>query len=126
LPLVLTHEDPNLLNLLSNEKGNITGVIDWGEATWLPFGIGSRGIQRILGEMTKGKYSLHEGYDLLHRLYYETLVEYLPEAWRSRPSIEQILKAAEQIGILILCLSFCKTEADVLPYHMEYLNGQLY
>jgi hypothetical protein len=82
-------------------------------------------MQPILGEMTKGKYSLYEGHDLLRDLYFETLLECLPEDWRSRSGIEEILSATEQIGTLLLCLKFCEIEANVLPYHEEYLKNRL-
>jgi hypothetical protein len=125
LPLVLTHGDPNLLNVLSDADGHITGIIDWGESIWFPFGLGSRGLEGLLGGMTRGKYFFHEGHESLRELYFQELVARLPEDIRSKQSFMRILKATQQMGVLMLVLKRCQSADDVLPYHLTYLEAQL-
>jgi len=123
LPLVLTHGDPNLLNILSGADGHITGIIDWGESTWLPFGLGSRGVERLFGGMTRGKYSFHEGHEFLRELYFQELKANLPADLPS--SFMHVLKTTQQMGVLMHMLKFCKRAEDVLPYHRTYLEAQI-
>lgn len=52
-PFVLNHGDFNEVNLLINSKtGNVTGVIDWAEASVLPFGFSLYGLENIFGSMS--------------------------------------------------------------------------
>ncbi|KAH0499087.1 hypothetical protein TgHK011_006303 [Trichoderma gracile] len=47
----LTHGDLLPANILVNPKsGRLTGLIDWAEAEWLPFGMALYGIEEVLGE----------------------------------------------------------------------------
>jgi hypothetical protein len=125
LPLVLTHGDPNLLNVLSDADGHITGIIDWGESTWLPFGLGSRGVERFFGGMRDGKYFFHEGHESLQELYFQELAANLPADLRSKKSFTHVLKITQQIGVLMHVLRFCQRADDVRPYHLEYLKAQI-
>ncbi|KAK3996028.1 hypothetical protein QBC44DRAFT_304818 [Cladorrhinum sp. PSN332] len=50
LPWVLTHGDLVPSNILIDpETGEITGLIDWAEGEYLPFGMGFVGLEEILG-----------------------------------------------------------------------------
>jgi len=50
LPMVLTHGDLLPANVLVDGRTwGITGLVDWAEAEWLPFGIGLYGLEHLLG-----------------------------------------------------------------------------
>jgi len=52
-PLVLTHSDLNEMNILVNTKtGHITGIVDWADATILPFGFTLYALDNALGTMS--------------------------------------------------------------------------
>ncbi|KAF2122371.1 hypothetical protein BDV96DRAFT_594257 [Lophiotrema nucula] len=54
-PLVLTHGDLNEMNMLVNpSSGEITGIIDWPDASILPFGFTLYALENVLGSMGSG------------------------------------------------------------------------
>lgn len=51
-PLVLTHSDLNEMNILVDpDSGEITGVVDWPNASILPFGFTLYALESALGSM---------------------------------------------------------------------------
>ncbi|SMR59003.1 unnamed protein product [Zymoseptoria tritici ST99CH_1E4] len=54
LPIVLTHGDLLPSNILVNlDDWRVSGIVDWAEGEWLPFGIGLWAIEHLLGYMSK-------------------------------------------------------------------------
>ncbi|KAL8354429.1 hypothetical protein RB601_004025 [Gaeumannomyces tritici] len=51
LPWVITHVDLNETNILVDDTGAITAIIDWADAEMLPFGMSLWGLENILGYM---------------------------------------------------------------------------
>ncbi|KAF6815714.1 hypothetical protein CSOJ01_03394 [Colletotrichum sojae] len=47
---VITHGDLVPDNIMVDEAGGLVGLIDWAEAEWLPFGVGTYGLEEVLGE----------------------------------------------------------------------------
>ncbi|KAF2009013.1 hypothetical protein BU24DRAFT_497580 [Aaosphaeria arxii CBS 175.79] len=92
-PVVLTHGDLIASNILiadSNsdrreeeeiEEARITGVVDWAEAEWLPFGVCLYAVEQFLGfldaEANVWRYYACAGE--LRRVFYEVLCEEVPE-----------------------------------------------
>lgn len=61
LPAVLTHNDFSEVNILVNDSGNVTGVIDFDETGIEAFGMCIWGIYEcFLGGMDDGKFSFHD------------------------------------------------------------------
>jgi hypothetical protein len=53
LPFCLTHGDMVPANIMVHSiTGRLTGLIDWAEGEWLPFGVGLYGLEELLGEET--------------------------------------------------------------------------
>jgi len=60
LPFVVTHDDLNESNIMVDETGRITGIVDWAEAKILPFGISLWALEGILGWMDREGWHYHD------------------------------------------------------------------
>lgn len=60
LPFVITHGDLNESNILVDDDGHITAVIDWAESRILPFGISLWGLENVLGYMDGTGWHYHD------------------------------------------------------------------
>src|SRR5436305_14857474 len=58
LPIVLVHGDFATTNILADDNGHITGIVDWDSSEFLPFGWNLHGVDLFLGELlyTNGEY----------------------------------------------------------------------
>ncbi|KAI9725748.1 MAG: hypothetical protein M1828_002631 [Chrysothrix sp. TS-e1954] len=97
-PAVLTHGDLCEMNFLVDpDTGHLTGVIDWAEAEFLPFGCALWGLENILGYMDLHGWHYFEGYQGLEELFWRTFEDSvgksLEENWRA-------ISVARKIGIL--------------------------
>jgi hypothetical protein len=57
LPLCLTHWDINMMNIMVTDDAEITGLLDWEETYWMPFGMNTHIISRLAGYNQRGVYS---------------------------------------------------------------------
>ena len=60
IPFVITHGDLNEMNILVDDIGHITGVIDWAESEICPFGISLWALENILGYMDDTGWHYHD------------------------------------------------------------------
>lgn len=97
LPLVLNHPDLNGMNVLMNpETGNITGIVDWGEASILPFGFALYGLENLLGWMdSKGWHYLDHHLEL-ESLFWKMFRE---EATNFSDADMDLIRAARMAGL---------------------------
>lgn len=66
LPVVLTHGDLNEMNILADPgSGGITGVVDWAEASFQPFGFALYALDNALGSMGPDGWEFFENADYL-------------------------------------------------------------
>jgi hypothetical protein len=84
-PIALNHGDLIPTNILADEETwEITGVIDWAEAEWLPFGTCLYGLDHLLGCLdrsppsTAPHFRFHERADVLRRMFWRKLVAEAP------------------------------------------------
>ncbi|KFH49067.1 hypothetical protein ACRE_002410 [Hapsidospora chrysogenum ATCC 11550] len=77
----LTHGDLVPGNIMVNPAtGHLTGLIDWAEGEWLPFGVGLYGLEEVLGEeSTKqdggGEFEYYPEHHELRALFWRTFLE---------------------------------------------------
>ncbi|EXA30778.1 hypothetical protein FOVG_17877 [Fusarium oxysporum f. sp. pisi HDV247] len=71
LPSVITHGDLNETNILVDNAGHISGVIDWAESKVYPFGISLWALENILGYMDSNGWH-----------YYDNAQELRDEFWQ--------------------------------------------
>jgi hypothetical protein len=82
-PVVLNHGDLIPTNILvDEERWEITGIIDWAEAEWLPFGTCLYGVEHLLGFLDSSSSTLQFRYredaDLLRKIFWKKLVDGRP------------------------------------------------
>jgi hypothetical protein len=49
LPIVFVHDDLGSLNILTDDNGNVTGILDWSGSQYLPFGWNLYGVEEFWG-----------------------------------------------------------------------------
>lgn len=80
LPHVLTHADLNELNMLVDPAtGRITGIVDWAEASVLPFGFALWGIENILGCTNAQGWRYYDNHEALRALFWKTFLQKAPD-----------------------------------------------
>lgn len=75
-PLVVTHGDLSEMNILADPKtGEITGIIDWAEASIQPFGFALYALDNIIGYLTPGGWVFHNNAGLLRDEFWRLFSE---------------------------------------------------
>lgn len=126
LPLVFTHADLNGLNVLTDADGHITGVIDWDESAWKPFGVGLYGLDMFLGSRGPEGYSRVDGYDNLRAQFFETLWSSMPlEIISKQRGLEKAIQLAEMVGVLYRCLEWRADGTTMSRIELTALEARL-
>jgi hypothetical protein len=124
--LVYTNGDLNGLNILTDAEGHITGIIDWGESAWKPFGVGLYGLDTFLGNMGSEGFSTVVGYERLRGQFFETLWGNLPPEMVSRQGeLENVIRLAEIVGVLYRHLEWVVDGNAISQTEIQYLEGCL-
>ncbi|KAF2753266.1 hypothetical protein EJ05DRAFT_514765 [Pseudovirgaria hyperparasitica] len=75
-PLVLTHDDLCEMNILvDSATGNLTGVIDWANASIQPFGLALWGVENVFGYMDGTGWHYFGNYEQLKELFWRKFEE---------------------------------------------------
>ena len=97
--MVLTHGDLNEMNILVDPaSGGITGVVDWAEASFQPFGFALYALDNALGSMGPNGWEYFANADHLRNEFWSTfckLVGGVPEY------IMESIRLARVAGLLI-------------------------
>ncbi|KAH8193586.1 hypothetical protein TruAng_012250 [Truncatella angustata] len=79
-PMVITHGDLSEMNILVHpETGTITGIIDWAEAAFLPFGFALYALDSILGHLTLDGWIFHNGAHILRNEFWAVFHDQVPD-----------------------------------------------
>ncbi|KAI1367781.1 hypothetical protein F5Y08DRAFT_41925 [Xylaria arbuscula] len=102
LPWIFTHGDFLAANVMVNESsGELTGLLDWAEAEWLPFGVGMYGLEELLGEDDKnGSFVYYPEAKRLRNIFWNYLMLMIPELARDSRTID-LIKKAQTLGVLL-------------------------
>ncbi|RWA11995.1 hypothetical protein EKO27_g3105 [Xylaria grammica] len=102
LPWVFTHGDFLAANIMVNPySGKLTGLLDWAEAEWLPFGVGMYGLEELLGEDNlSGRFVYYHEAMQLRNIFWEQLMLLVPELDRASKTVA-LVKRAQQLGVLL-------------------------
>ena len=107
LPWVMTHGDLVPVNVLVDpRRGSISGLIDWAEAEYLPFGVGLYGLEELLShasslpeEEPPKRWGYFPDVSALRELFWSELLGRVPEL-RERNTMETV-RLAGQMGVLL-------------------------
>ncbi|GAP87721.2 putative protein kinase-like [Rosellinia necatrix] len=102
LPWVFTHGDFLAANIMvSPYSGAMTGLLDWAEAEWLPFGIGMYGLEELLGEDDRdGRFVYYPEARHLRSIFWKHLTLLIPELGRDASSLA-LVRRAQKLGVLL-------------------------
>lgn len=101
LPWALSHGDFLPSNILvSPTEGGFSGLLDWAEAEYLPFGVGMYGLEELLGENRHGMFAYYKEAHTLRRLFWSILLAQVPQLSED-PRMLRTVKAAQTLGILL-------------------------
>ncbi|KAI1421415.1 hypothetical protein F5Y12DRAFT_787496 [Xylaria sp. FL1777] len=102
LPWVFTHGDFLAANIMVNpHSGKLTGLLDWAEAEWLPFGIGMYGLEELLGEDNQsGRFVYYPEAPHLRDTFWNELMLLIPELARDSKTVS-LVKKAQILGVLL-------------------------
>lgn len=108
LPWVLTHGDIVPANVMVQANDTIkacslSGLLDWAEAEYLPFGVGLYGLEELLGETdASGWFSYYPEERELRELFWRRLEKELPDVNLSAGShLRGLVAAAHTLGVLL-------------------------
>lgn len=101
LPWVITHGDIVPSNLMLHPStGRLSGLVDWAEAEYLPFGVCWYGLEEILGEVTPEGFKYHHEADDMRRIFWRELMSKIPELAGSSPLLDAVLLSRD-LGVLL-------------------------
>lgn len=140
LPVVLNHGDLIPCNLLIDSgTWRLTGVVDWAESEYLPFGMTMYGVEHLLGSLKRsghhGRFVYHLEADSLRETFWTRLRLLVSEL--TQPQVWRAMLLARKVGTLLWhgvawddgkrdrAVSF-EHEAEDLAYLEAFLASELY
>ncbi|KAI1300447.1 hypothetical protein F5Y03DRAFT_228228 [Xylaria venustula] len=103
LPLWVAHYDLNDVNVLIDEKCEVTALVDWELSTPLPFGAGFGRIHTIAGEYTGGEFWMPEEFEVAERGFWTELFDGMPE--HIQTMLKKRIDLVQDVVILATLLS---------------------
>ncbi|KAK8056651.1 hypothetical protein PG993_001878 [Apiospora rasikravindrae] len=101
LPWTLSHGDFLPSNIMVDPwTGQMSGLLDWAEAEWLPFGVGMYGLEELLGEVQQGQFTYYPEADKLASLFWKELQSQIHEL-RGNPRQLRAVREAQLFGVLL-------------------------
>ncbi|KAH6630543.1 hypothetical protein B0J18DRAFT_421463 [Chaetomium sp. MPI-SDFR-AT-0129] len=98
-PVVLTHGDLNEMNILADPlTGKITGVVDWAEASFQPFGFALYSLDNCLGNMGPDGWEYFDNADQLRKGFWDTFEKLVG---RLSESVMESIRLARVAGLFI-------------------------
>ncbi|KOS22447.1 hypothetical protein ESCO_001661 [Escovopsis weberi] len=102
-PWCLTHGDLVAGNVMVDPAtGHLTGLVDWAEAEWLPFGVALYGVEEVLGGAGEGPgFAYCAGHEELRRHFWDRLLALSRCGDLGiRPWLGEV-EAARKLGVLL-------------------------
>ncbi|PUU78960.1 hypothetical protein B9Z19DRAFT_1192979 [Tuber borchii] len=134
LPLFISHADLNHVNILVQEDGEVSGIVDWELSSDLPFGMGCCRIHDLVGRFTVGEFHMPEGFEDAERGFWEAILDGIPtDVRRVLDTNLYAVQTSIHIGALLDTLdiqsdSFNLAGLKALPKFLTYripaLRGQ--
>lgn len=136
LPLWVAHYDLNEMNVLIDEKCEVTALIDWEMSTPLPFGAGLGRIHTLAGEFTAGEFWMPDEFEVAERGLWTELFDGMPE--HIRAMLEKRLDLVQDVVLfatLLDCFFFengkigvaqvtLKALPKLVTYRIPSIRGQ--
>jgi hypothetical protein len=101
LPFVLVHDDLGSLNILTDNNGNVTGILDWNGSQYLPLGWNLYGVQEFWGYMRVDGWVDRKEREELEKVFWDAFWGMAPlSLCEKRERVEFAITIAKGIGLL--------------------------
>lgn len=124
------------MNVLIDEKCEVTALIDWELSTPLPFGAGFGRIHTIAGEYTGGEFWMPDEFEVAERGFWTELFDGMPE--HIRTMLEKRIDLVQDVvtlATLLSCFFFedgkvgvgqvtLKALPKFMTYRIPFVRGQ--
>lgn len=116
LPLFVSHFDLNSVNIMVDDKCEITGLIDWELSKPLPFGMGFSRIHTLAGEYSEKKFRIPPEFNDAEEGFWEEIRQGVPEDVQS---LFRTNLAAIQLAVTVgtLLNAFQLDGEEIGPYN---------
>ncbi|KAH6630051.1 hypothetical protein B0J18DRAFT_88342 [Chaetomium sp. MPI-SDFR-AT-0129] len=98
LPFVITHGDLNESNILVDDVGRITAIIDRAESKILPFGMSLWALENILGYMDSTGWHYHDNTEELRDEFWRVLETNIGGVWKET---KEAIRLARMVGLFL-------------------------
>ncbi|KAK7562516.1 hypothetical protein BKA81DRAFT_404273 [Phyllosticta paracitricarpa] len=116
LPLWVAHFDLNDVNIMLDEHGEVSGLIDWELSTPLPFGMAFCRIHKLAGEYSDGEFYMPPDFERAERGFWDAVWNGLTDGVRSL--VEANLEAVQTAVTLATLLdAFQQVDNKIGPYN---------
>lgn len=120
LPMCWSHWDINSVNIMVADDGDVSGILDWEEAYWMPVGMNTNRLSELAawnmrGALTKKPYS-----DDMETAFWKSLFQAAPKGIRGYLKEMQL---AKDIGEIITTFFDCSNPPH--PSHTGILNDSM-
>ena len=112
LPLSYTHFDLNGMNILADQTGAITGIVDWEMAAPRPFGINCGCIPFLAGEIVNKTWQEKAAFEAMERGFWESLLQ--DADLTVRQQIESNLNAIQTTTLIGTLLKVFSIEGETI------------
>ncbi|KAI0389070.1 hypothetical protein F5Y17DRAFT_156706 [Xylariaceae sp. FL0594] len=114
LPLWIAHYDINEVNVLLDDKCEVTGLIDWEYSTPLPFGVGFGRVHTYAGHYSEGEFYFQDEFEAAERGFWQELFDGMSEeVRRSLQERIHLVQDAVLLGTLLDCFYYDIPEGKV-------------
>jgi len=101
LPVVLVHDDLGSLNILADNDGNVTGILDWNGSQYLPLGWNLYGVDEFFGYMRVDGWVDRKEKEELEKVFWDAFWEKAPlPLCEKREKVQFAITIAKGIGLL--------------------------
>lgn len=102
-PWCMTHGDLVPANIMVDPgSGCLTGLIDWAEGEWLPFGVGLYGLEEALGFTdASGKFQYYDDHMKLRQLFWDTFLAKISDDADNLDYMRSTVGLCRKLGILL-------------------------
>lgn len=116
LPLFVSHFDLNNVNIMVDEKCEVSGIVDWELSTSLPFGMGFCRIHTLAGEFVEKKFHMPSEFEDAEKGFWQEIWNGIPKnvrrLFRANP---EVVQTAVTLGTLLD--AFQLEEGKIGPYN---------
>ncbi|KAL8979443.1 MAG: hypothetical protein Q9177_006143 [Variospora cf. flavescens] len=116
LPLFIAHFDLNDVNIMVDDKCEVSGIVDWELSTPLPFGVGFCRIHTLAGEFSEQKFHMPPQFEDAEKGFWQEIWAGIPRSLREFLHVNwEAVQLAVTLGTLLD--AFQLDQGELGPYN---------